>query len=335
MKHPTAILENGKPYIPFLRRGMRPLDMPLSRLLPRSWSNLPRTKNISNRCVNSPFNLRNLIYEREERKGVFFLYEGLIKTFPSKKFIEGFWKKVGEVVPDELKDLTWSDTGLDNKDVPLFGDSVSTNKVDGVPGHIGFFVPVYRDEIDTLRKTVDKIANSMAVHGYCLTDVDEMEHALMEEIAVVRVQFEAKFPADRFRFAKVLHHVAPLKYLNKIRRNGLVPKSKSSEFKYDDRVYLFNNMPLDGILQYGERKTQTVGDSGFCLFSIDYGKLSSLEAFKDGRLKFYVDNAFDNNNGGAEALFTYSNIPLSVIDNEFKIYNLNDMDNPISGYLKD
>lgn len=335
MEHTTAYLENGKPYIPLLRRGMRPLDMPLSRLLPGSWSNLPRTKNIYNKCVNSPFNLRDLIYEKEERKGVFFLYEGLIKTFPSEKFIEGFWKKVGDVVPDELKDLTWSDTGLNNKEAPLFGDSVSTNKVDGVPGHIGFFVPVYRDEIDTLRKTVNKVANNMAVHGYCLTDVDEMEHDLKDEIAVVRVQFEAKFPADRFRFAKVLHHVAPLKYLNKIRKNGLVPKSKSSEFEYEDRVYLFNNMPLDEVLQYGEYKASQAGDSEFCLFSIDYGKLSSLETFKDGRLKFYVDNAFDNNNGMAQALFTYGNIPLSVMDNEFKIYDLNDMDNPETRHLKD
>ena len=71
----------------------------------------------------------------------------------------------------------------------------------------------------------------------------------------------------------------------------------------------------------------------FCLFSIDYGKLSSLETFKDGRLKFYVDNAFDNSNGMAQALFTYGNIPLSVIDNEFKIYHLNNMNNPTTDFL--
>ena len=71
------------------------------------------------------------------------------------------------------------------------------------------------------------------------------------------------------------------------------------------------------------------------MFSIDYGKLSSLETFKDGRLKFYVDNAFDNNNGMAQALFTYGNIPLSVMDNKFKIYHLADMNNPETRHLKD
>ena len=334
MKHTTAILENGKPYIPLLRRGMRPLDMPLSRLLPESWNHLPGTVNISCRCVNSPFNLKDLIYEKETRKGIFFLYEGLIKTFPSKKFIDGFWRKIGEIVPDELKELTWEETGILPRNTPIFGDEDTTNMTDEIHGSIGFFVPVYRDEIDILRKTVEKIANDMAVHGYCLTDVDEMEHALVEEIAVVRVQFEAKFPADRFRFAKVLYHVAPLKYLNKIRKNGLVPKSKSSEFEYEDRVYLFNNMPLDGVLQYGEYKAKRADDSEFCLFSIDYGKLSSLESFKDGRLKMYVDNSFDNDNGMAQALFTYGNIPLSVIDNGFKIYHLNDMDNPTTDFLR-
>ena len=314
---------------------MRPSNMPLSRLLPESWNHLPGTVNISCRCVNSPFNLKNLIYEKEEKNRIFFLYEGLIKTFPSKKFIEDFWRKVGEIVPDELKELTWEETGILPRNTPIFGDEDTTDMTDEIHGSIGFFVPVYRDEIDTLRKTVNKVANGMSVHGYCLTDVDEMDHALMDEIAVVRVQFEAKFPADRFRFAPTLYHVAPLKYLNKIRKNGLVPKSKSSEFEYEDRVYLFNNMPLGGVLQYGEYKASQAGDSGFCLFSIDYGKLSSLETFKDGRLKFYVDNAFDNNNGMAQALFTYGNIPLSVMDNKFKIYHLADMNNPETRHLKD
>ena len=329
------IYTHNKSRLGLLRRGMRPSNMPLSRLLPESWNHLPGTKNISCRCVNSPFNLKNLIYEKEEKKGVFFLYEGLIKTFPSKKFIDGFWRKVDGVVPDELKELTWEETGILPRNTPIFGDEDTTNMIDEIHGSIGFFVPVYRDEIDTLRKTVNKVANDMAVHGYCLTDVDEIDHDLAEEIAVVRVQFEAKFPADRFRFAPTLYHVAPLKYLNKIRRNGLVPKSKSTEFEYDDRVYLFNRMPLDGILQYGEYKASQAGDSGFCLVSIDYGNLSSLETFKDGRLKFYVDNAFDNNNGMAQALFTYGNIPLSVMDDEFKVYNLNDMDNPETRHLKD
>lgn len=329
------IYTHNKSRLGLLRRGMRPSNMPLSRLLPESWNHLPGTVNISCKCVNSPFNLKNLIYEKEEKNRIFFLYEGLIKTFPSKRFIDGFWKKVGEIVPDELKELTWDETGILPRNTPIFGDEDTTNMTDEIHGSIGFFVPVYRDEIDTLRKTVNKVANNMAVHGYCLTDVDEMEHALKDEIAVVRVQFEAKFPADRFRFAPTLYHVAPLKYLNKIRKNGLVPKSKSSEFEYEDRVYLFNNMPLGGVLQYGEYKASQAGDSGFCLFSIDYGKLSSLETFKDGRLKFYVDNAFDNNNGMAQALFTYGNIPLSVMDNKFKIYHLADMNNPETRHLKD
>ena len=66
------------------------------------------------------------------------------------------------------------------------------------------------------------------------------EHKYMNDIKILILQFEAKFPKNKFEFADILLHVTPFKYLEKIKKFGLVPKSKSAEFKYDDRIYLFN-----------------------------------------------------------------------------------------------
>ena len=58
---------------------------------------------------------------------------------------------------------------------------------------------------------------------------------------LVSLLFEAKYHEEDFTFAKSLYHVTTADVLSKIKRNGLVPKSKSSKFDYPDRVYLFNN----------------------------------------------------------------------------------------------
>lgn len=318
-----------------IRVGLRPPNLPASRLIPDNWNDLPKTNHqLECRCLNSPFNLKHLIHEHEERKGMLYLHEGLITTYPADKFADAFLKKVGEVVPYELRSITLDDIGLfEDDDTPVIENVVATPLSNGVASMMTFTIPVYRDDIAKLENKVKSIAKDIHIYGYYLTDVEEIEHELSNDIAVVKVQFEAKFPNDKFWFKDTLYHVSPLKYLDKIRRNGLVPRSKSKEFGYEDRVYLFNDMPIDGILQYGKNKARVVGDSEFCLFSIKRDKLRSLDTYKSGKLKFYVDSAYGAENG-VEALFTYGNIPLSVIDDEFKIYRVDNLQNPRTGFLE-
>ena len=90
----------------------------------------------------------------------------------------------------------------------------------------------------------------------------------------------------------VLYHVSPLKYLNRILKNGLVPYSKAKNFKYEPRVYLFNKCPKEQIFDYGVFKTQEIDDNGFCVFKISKEKLLNDPIFKDGRQRFYLDPAF-------------------------------------------
>ena len=58
--------EVTRPQISF-RRGMRPRDKRVSRLLPIGLSSsISPIPSLRCRCVNSPFNLKRLVYKRED-----------------------------------------------------------------------------------------------------------------------------------------------------------------------------------------------------------------------------------------------------------------------------
>lgn len=308
-----------------IRRGMRPKDKNVSRLLPRvldlSVSSVP---SLNCHCVNSPFNLKRLVYESEVLgDNRLYLFEGLTVTYPTRKFKQRFLDSVGKHVPASLKELTFRDIGIPNvENDKVFGTSDSTDEVDGVSSMVVFTVPVYSKDKNSIRDAIYKVVDDIYVFGYVLTSIDELEHDEREDVSVLLVQFEARFSKDRFHFADVLHHVAPMRYLAKIRKQGLVPKSKSKEFKYEDKVYLFNECPIDLVLSYGKYKSEDIGDDGFCLFPIQSKNLKSLESYKNGKLKLYVDQGFETGNN-TQALFTYGNIPLSVIDDHCLLYRAN------------
>lgn len=153
-----------------------------------------------------------------------------------------------------------------------------------------------------------------------LASVEKLEHVLLPEVDLLVIQFEAKYSAMKFKLADVLLHVAPLKCLEKIKKNGLVPKAKSAEFKYDDRVYLFNQCKESLAVSYGKYKAKDMKDNGFCIFKIQKNNLENFKNYKNGKLRFYVDNAFKTENG-VQAIFTYSNVPLELLDDVCLVYD--------------
>lgn len=160
----------------------------------------------------------------------------------------------------------------------------------------------------------------MYAYGYLLTSIEKLEHEKMPDVDLLVIQFETKYPVLAFKLADVLLHIAPCKYFEKIKKNGLVPKSKSSEFKYDDRVYLFNQCREDLAIEYGKYKAKTENDTGFCVFKIRRDTLENDPNYKTGKLRFYVDSAFGTGNE-IQAIFTYSNVPLRLIDDVCLMYD--------------
>ena len=73
-------------------RGFRGPDKNATNWIPTDWSCLNRVDSLSVHCLNSPFNLTRLLYENETRHGIRYLNEGVVKTYPTKKFVKSFEK---------------------------------------------------------------------------------------------------------------------------------------------------------------------------------------------------------------------------------------------------
>lgn len=302
-----------------------------------TWNNLPVVESLKCHTVpDSPFNLTRLVHENEVKRGIRFMFEGLIKTYPTEKFANAFINELRDAIPEELRELTFGDAECPDmpEDQPIFETVDMADDIDGISGMVAFTIPLYKDDLSDFKNKLLKAVRNVYVFGYDLSSIEYLKHNLMNDISILVVQMEARFTKNGFKIGDRLLHVSPMKYLHKIRRNGLVPKSKSSEFQYSDRVYLFNDCccPMDVVLDYGKRKANDIGDDEFCLFTISRRKLESLN--KNGNLNLYIDWAFGDFDNPI-AVFTYGNIPLSVIDDEFKIYHLNDMDNPENRHLND
>ena len=315
----------------------------VSRLLDGAFSefwfnNLPKCHGIQLQSVNNPFNLSRLVYENETSKGIRYIGEGLIVTYPTKKFIDSLLRGMRTELPYEIKKLTFGDiNALDygfGPDEVLFGANYATPETDGVSAMFSIVVPVPKSDMDGFKKYIKQLVDSQYVYGYDLTAISELEQNKMDDVVVLVLQFEARFSKDKFKFTDILYHVSPLKNLPKIRKRGFVPMSKSSEFAYNGRVYLFNQCPTSTIVSYGMDKAEKANDIGFCMFTIQRKNLESLETFKNGKLDFYVDWGFEVDDDMVEAVFTYNNVPLSVIDDVCTIFYLDKNKQPMEFEFK-
>ena len=112
-----------------------------------------------------------------------------------------------------------------------------------------------------------------------------------------------------------------LSTFNKIKHKGLVPKSKSDKFDYPERVYLFNNATLNVMLDYIETKLAGKDDVAIVL-KLDSAKLQNSNAYKNGKMKLYIDHMFDDISRPANALFTYSTIDPKLIEDDILVVNV-------------
>ncbi len=274
--------------------------------------------------VNNPINLKTLIYEKETKKNIKFTSEGLITTYPTENFTLMLKNYFKDKIKDSLKRYTFKDFGIDNSDDIVFGYIDKESEEDNISPMLSFLVPIYSSELDKNEEILKDIADKSYLFGYYLTSIDYLKHKYMNDIKILILQFEAKFPKNKFEFADILLHVTPFKYLEKIKKFGLVPKSKSAEFKYDDRIYLFNQCSKNIAINYGTYKAKENNDDKFCVFKILKTNLVNDPKFKNGKLNFYIDSAFDNENG-VTAVFTYNNISLDLLEDTCLVFDISNL----------
>lgn len=269
-------------------------------------------------CLNDPDSV--VKYIREHQRNYRFVMEGLIATYPTKKVLSRYKSTFKEVVRKELADAEFP-ASFEFGSGKLQDWVLVEDESEEVSPSVGVFVPA-ADELDADR-ILKAFADDFQATGYYLTSYQVFRDAL-PGFLIVFIQFEAKYTNKLAELADVLYHVTPLKHLPKVLKNGLVPKAKSSEFKYDSRIYLFNKCPKDVVYSYGTAKAVSEHDIGFCVFKTRKEDLLNDLLFKDGKQKLYLDPAFCDEEHPQTAVFTYGNVPLRALSKQYVVVKLDE-----------
>lgn len=194
-----------------------------------------------------------------------------------------------------------------------------------------FTIPVFSNCREDFLRNFTK--QSRAV-GYEINDIVTYDVKTQpfcdKQIKILDITVEARYNDMPYEMSDVLYHVSPARYFAKIRKRGLVPNSKSTEFEYPERVYVFNKQNILNLENYGVNKTMSIphlkslDDGKFCIFKIDGKKIKTSSEFQSGKLKFYIDGSFTPDDNGPDdiALYTYDVICPKYILDDVMVYDV-------------
>ena len=272
--------------------------------------------------LNHPHRYTNLI--RENEKDVAIMSEGLIDSFPVEKVISKYVKYCESILDDELIEL---------------GIHLKFRYDKNNPGLVGFNFPMWKDkkkDSDTIADIIKCLSDEMFLYGWGLSASAKLDGCrnVPDDVDVWYIQLEEKFSEIKPELSDVLYHIVPSRYIKKVMKNGLIPRSKSDRFSYTGRVYLFNNADVETAKRYALKKISDIrkhhpseyaDDDGFYLLSIKKDNLLNSEHHKTPT--FYLDSCYDGKLGGikaSKAIFTYDNIPIDMIEPTAWYYEVND-----------
>ena len=274
-----------------------------------------------------------------------YLNEALLDTWPSNKVIELFKQTCKKVLSQQLQSITFSQLYSKSN----YSGKIIDHYAFGPNGDslIVFSTPYFIQEGSD--KIVKEFTDALYVSGYLLSFSENAKLTdKMKELGIglCLMQFEARYSRKVFNFSTYLYHVSPSRYFAKIAKHGLTPKSGSQIYKYPERVYLFNQTSVSFAKDFGvikqmqllEKNQQDwVDDSTFVVYAIESKKLLNHPLYKSKKMVFYIDPCYDGRVGGVqvcEAIYTYSHIPLELIESRCFVYDLHNDQGKISAKLK-
>lgn len=281
------------------------------------------------RALNSNASTYKWICENEKDK--LFIDEALIKTYNVEALLKHLKSICKKSLPREFADLTFGQTGWkDEYKDQRYLDWHDVGQQDplGIAYNLTFRCPVLNNE-SNITDLTKKLVQGARLCGYEVTDVQMMDVKeqptdIEGEVKILQIDFEAKYTEFNVQLSDVMYHTAPTHIFNKIKKNGLVPKSASKHFYYDDRIYLFNKKMMTEIAQYGVFKTiESNRRNQFCIFKVDGKKIRESDAYKSGKWKFYADLSFSDIEDD-EAVFTYQNISRDYLLDEVLLFEIED-----------
>lgn len=201
--------------------------------------------------------------------------EGLIKTYPLDKSINFILKKYG-LFKEQIQ-------------VQLFNNGITDVEI------ITVFLPAAAS-----KNALGELKHDFKVCGYFPTNKPRRIND-----KYIALTFEPKFNVDVTTFVRenfqFLQHVTLEKYVNKIIKKGLIPKSNNSLLDYPDRIYLMVGDKLN-FKQNAVISTvlKTKEDSNYIVVKIDVTRIPA-------DVRFYADPM------SIDAIFTHDNIPPDAI----------------------
>lgn len=228
-----------------------------------------------------------------------FKNEALIYTYPTSYFLDRYHKFCEENLPDELVGLTFGMLyGTNDDNERVIDEVVLSDEGQKISPQVRIALPTYADDIASQKKLRSKVIDLAMAAGYYFSSDKPWDYKansiVKNAIRVFYITFEAKYTYIDVTLQGNLYHVTSLQSLPKIKKLGLTPKMQSSEFSYPDRVFLFNDVPYDVILDYGEQKAKSKNCNKFCVLKILKSSIEKCKLYRDGKMKFYRDPSFSD-----------------------------------------
>lgn len=148
---------------------------------------------------------------------------------------------------------------------------------------------------------IEKVNKAMYLCGY----YEGYRKNVNNDTRFIYITYEPKFKEtvnDDVHKERVIYHISPSPYKDRILKNGFVPKSVNSIFKYPDRTYFFlgsmGKTEVESWIPVFQSKNKKYGDRPYCLYTIDVKKLPrNVDFYSDPNLKgaiYTMDNIAPN-----------------------------------------
>lgn len=234
--------------------------------------------------------LLDILLETHKEEYSLNLKEGLIKTVPLGQSVNILKKKYPEWKFDYDENNNFFIITIYNLQQYPFDD------VKTMLNNLGWFISIMNIEIDK-EKITYKYDEKILKNAFDNPNTKS-----------IKLKCEAKFDFKVNKIPDTLYHLAPLSNWEKIKKIGLVPKSRSKVSEHPERVYL-TDTPKDAE-QLGNKFYQLTGNDKWVLLKIDTHKVPG------GYLKLYQDPNYKG-----KGYYTLNNII------PFAIEKVKDIDN--------
>jgi len=160
-------------------------------------------------------------------KSEFKLYEGLITSYPLYEVIRILTQKNYNVKGNYKDNTFYLKFKFNNDSNVAFQEFKEIMKITNT---CGYFCSNMKGE---------NINNEFKIFKY---SEDNFKTLIYDNYNLINFSFEAKYDIFIERIPEVLYHLTPTQNVEKILKNGLVPKSRSKKSYHPDRIYLVKNV---------------------------------------------------------------------------------------------